>query len=236
MRIIITGSIGFIGSHLVRELSSHTLMLADKKLGIDITDDFYETHKRFRPDLIYHLAAQTSVQDSDYVRMLQDNILGTQEIAKFRCPIVFTSSGGVYGGASLPSKENDTLMPENVYSATKVIGERILQGKTILRLSNVYGEGGHGVYEKLKSGHRINGDGEATRDFIHVSDVIRALIMAQSWTGVFNIGTGIETSVNQLADILGVEKVYAPAVTEQRRSCLDISKATQMGWKPFRNL
>ena len=117
------------------------------------------------------------------------------------------------------------------------MGEEILKGHTILRLANVWGGyGGHGVWDKLANGGKINGDGTHTRDYVHIDDVIRALLVAPNWEkGIYNIGTGIETSVNQVVDYLGVKKVYTDKVEEQERSCMDISEtililSDGLGW------
>lgn len=237
-RIIITGSSGYIGSQLARAVEGE-LYLVDKKEGIDITDDFYKKYKSIKPSLIYHLAAQTDIQSSleNPEQFIKDNILGTMEIAKFDCPIIFASTAGVYGDTDKPSKEDDKLNPENVYSLTKMIGEDIIKNKkrfVILRFGNVFGGiGGKGVFEKLKKG-KINGDGTQTRDFIHIDDVVAALLKAREWeNGIYNISSGEETSINRVADALGTKKIYSPAIKEQKRSCLNISKALKAGWKPI---
>lgn len=237
-KIIITGSAGYIGSQLAKALDENELLLADRKNGIDILDNFYEKYKSFKPDLIYHLAAQIEVQSKDPLQMLKDNVLGTIEITKFDCPVIFTSTAGVYGDKNTPASEEDEPNPENIYTITKLASEKILKNAVILRFANAWGgQGGKGVFQKLRDGAKIFGDGKNTRDFIHIDDIVSALIQAKNWkSGVYNIGTGKEISVNKLADILGVKKVYAPPVKEQKRSCLNIKKTLKTGWKPLIHL
>jgi UDP-glucose 4-epimerase len=79
------------------------------------------------------------------------------------------------------------------------------------------------------------GDGEQTRDFVHVFDVVSAnmLVADKDVNGVYNVGTGVEYSVNQIADMISDNQVYIPArVGEARRSVADISKIKSIGWIP----
>ena len=95
-----------------------------------------------------------------------------------------------------------------------------------------------GIFQKQKaqnSALTIVGDGEQTRDFIHVSDVAEAniLVSESDATGVYNVGTGIEYSVNQIADMISdVQRNIPPRVGEARRSLADSSKLQSLGWKP----
>ena len=240
MRIIITGSAGYVGSQLVKELKGHELLLADKKTGIDLTDNFYNKYKDFKPDLIYHLAAQVDIQKAKKFPELfmRDNILATIEVCKFDAKIIFNSSGSVYGDATvIPTPETYPKNPQNIYAITKSISEEFIEKKdkyVILRIANIFGGvGGNGIFEKFKKGATIYGDGKETRDYVHLDDIISALIKAQDWkNGIYNISTGTETSVNQVADLMGVKKTYIPSVNSQKRSCLDNSKAIKMGWHP----
>jgi UDP-glucose 4-epimerase len=183
--------------------------------------------------------------------------------------VVFASSGGtIYGDpppSALPIKESQPHAPLSPYGvAKKAVGDylrayRELHGleHTILALANVYGprqdpHGEAGVVaifaEKLLAGEActIFGDGAQTRDFIFVDDVVDAFARAAERGGglLLNIGTGVETSVNELfaAMASGVtgdaEPAYAEARTgELARSALDPSKASiHLGWKPWTGL
>ncbi len=122
---------------------------------------------------------------------------------------------------------------------------------TVLRFANVYGprqdplgEGGVcaifcGAAVAGRSA-TIFGDGEQTRDFVYVGDVVDACLTAADGAGFgpFNIGTGQETTVNELARGLGIETTHEPdRPGEVRRSCLDASRAaTELGWTPATDL
>ncbi len=176
--------------------------------------------------------------------------------------IIFASSGGaIYGdSAPLPTPEDHLPRPASPYGIAKLAVEHYLAcwqnlygGSTLsLRYANVYGPrqdpyGEAGVVAiftrlMLESGQPvINGDGEQTRDFVYVGDVADAVIRAierREVTGALNIGTGVETSINDLFRRLmgltraGVKELHGPPKPgEQRRSALDISLAKrQLGW------
>jgi len=173
---------------------------------------------------------------------------------------VYASSGGaVYGEpARLPVDEGHPTDPVSPYGVTKLLGEKYLQcyahnyglEVTSLRYANVYGErqdphGEAGVIAIFIDRVRgrppvIFGDGRQTRDYVHVSDVVRANLAGAGKEGIFNIGTGVETSVNQLVDALKAVtgKEIEPVHTDERkgevrRIALSIGKAQkELGWKP----
>jgi UDP-glucose 4-epimerase len=173
--------------------------------------------------------------------------------------IVFTSTGGaLYGECDGPAGEDAPRAPLSPYGIAKLCAEEYLAGwnrihgtrHTVVRLANVYGprqdsslEGGVvAVFlGRLARGEptTIFGDGLQTRDFVHVSDVVQALLTAAGRDGgVFNIGTGEETTVVELhrlcADLAGSaqEARFEPArLGEVRRSVLDVGRARdELGW------
>jgi UDP-glucose 4-epimerase len=177
--------------------------------------------------------------------------------------VVFASSGGaIYGDTeAIPTPETHPCRPASVYGAAKLAGETYgavfeqLFGLQFvaLRYANVYGPrqdphgeaGVVGIFaERLLSGKpvTINGDGTQTRDYVHVDDVVTANLRAAQTAslGAFNVGTGREADVNllyaELARAAGVDAVaeHGPAKPgEQRRSCLDTSRARDLlGWQP----
>jgi UDP-glucose 4-epimerase len=201
------------------------------------------------------------------------NILGTiavleagQRVGVTR--VVYTSTGGAaYGDTDvIPTPEDHPTRAASPYGVSKVTAERYLDcwcGLTgmrtlSVRLANVYGPrqspaGEAGVVAifayRLLRGEPcvVNGDGDQTRDYVYVQDVADAVARALSRpdaTGVANIGTGVETSVNEiyrrLARAAGVERaaVHGPAKPgEQRRSVLDPAHAkTLLGWTPATTL
>jgi UDP-glucose 4-epimerase len=177
--------------------------------------------------------------------------------------VLFASSGGAaYGDTDqLPTREDHPTRPVSHYGVAKASSELYLgvyQAShgipyAALRYANVYGprQDPHGeagvvaIFCGRLLGRQpctINGDGRQTRDYVFVGDVARAnLLAAQSrFSGVLNVGTGVETDVNALyaalARLAGVDAdpVHAPAKPgEQRRSCIDPSAAAAaLGWRP----
>jgi nucleoside-diphosphate-sugar epimerase len=184
-------------------------------------------------DAVIHLAALIDISASvaDPIQNHEINVDGTFNMlyAAFKHNIrkfVFASSTAVYGDTKLlPVQENIALRPLSPYAASKIAGESYCNAfancfglETIaLRFFNIYGLRSEnspysGVISKFlrkiinNEALTIDGDGEQTRDFIHVSDVVKAVILALEQDGlkgeVFNVCTGVPTSINQLATTL----------------------------------
>jgi UDP-glucose 4-epimerase len=227
-------------------------------------------------DLVNHHAAQIDVRVSveDPRRDARSNIDGFLNVAE--CArrhgtrrILFVSSGGVVYGEPdrRPTPEGEPKLPRSPYGVTKLAAEQYLfyyatvhgQEYAAVRYSNVYGprqdpHGEAGVVaifcSRLLAGAPITvfGDGEQTRDYVYVGDVVAAnLLLADSPVPppgsldarAFNVGTGTEISVNALADALerakgrSVERRYTAARPgELQHSCLDASKLRKLGWAP----
>jgi UDP-glucose 4-epimerase len=223
-----------------------------------------------KPEVVNHHAAQTSVRLStaDPGHDLRVNILGTlnliqeaskQDVAHF----VFSSTGGaIYGDdAPLPTPEDAPCRPACPYGVAKLGAEHYLEwaerslGLPSLRLryANVYGPrqdpmGEAGVVaifsqKMLERGNPVvNGDGLQTRDYVYVGDVVEANLLGveKRLTGVYNVGTGIESDVNTLFDHLASltgfdgERKHRPAMPgEQARSCLATGHfRDDAGWVP----
>jgi UDP-glucose 4-epimerase len=194
------------------------------------------------------------------------NLYHFSKVKSQKSKLIFASSVGVYGEPKiLPVKENHPLNPIAPYSISKLAIEKYLsfyqtQGLDFvsLRYANVYGprqlsDGEGGVVaifiDQLlrKKVPTIFGNGNQTRDFVFVEDVISACLKSINYKGkesFFNIATGIETSVNALyrkiSKILKVDTKpkYVPEKPgDLKRSCLDISKAKrELNWRPNYNL
>ena len=221
-------------------------------------------------DAVLHLAAQMDVRRSvaDPLFDASVNVLGTLNLleAGRRAGVrrfVFASSGGaVYGEQDVfPAPESHPRRPASPYGVSKLCGEEYLAHYALahrmstlaLRYANVYGPGQdpHGeagvvaiFLDKLLAGETatINGDGLQTRDYVYVGDVAQANLLGieSTVTGALNIGTGVETTVVELAQRLashaGVPRRFTngPAKPgEQRRSCVDPAAARPaLGWEP----
>lgn len=244
-------------------------VLAD--IGSDTAE---EAIRSFRPEVVNHHAAQINVRASvaDPQFDARVNILSTLRLLEASREagvrkILFASSGGAgYGEQeAFPADERHAVRPVSPYGVSKIAVElylhyyRVQYGLdyTALRYANVYGprqdpHGEAGVVaifcERMLRGQRaiVNGDGEQTRDYVYVTDVVRANVAALSRGGglSINIGTGIETSVNTLFRLLREasgsrqEEIHGPGMPgEQRRSCLENRLAfDELGWYPETSL
>ena len=234
---------------------------------LDIREPLDSLFGELPPEIVVHLAAQADVGTSVERPVLdaQVNVLGTLNVLEAARPysaqVVFSSTGGaIYGECERPAREDDPRRPLSPYGTAKLAAEEYLatwnrlHGTThvTLRFANVYGprqlpklEGGVVAIftDRLRAGDRatIFGDGEQTRDYVFVGDVVEAVLAAIGRDGgPYNVGTGEETSVLELFDacrrIAGVdaEAEHEPARTgDVRRSVLDVSLAErELGWSP----
>jgi UDP-glucose 4-epimerase len=237
----------------------------------DITDpSVAEIIRNENIQVINHHAAQISVHDSvkDPVADAKSNIIGTLQLLQHTVSsavgkFIFASTGGaIYGEQDyFPADEEHPTKPTSPYGLSKLSVEGYLRfyqeqyglSTTVLRYGNVFGprqnpHGEAGVVaifcNRLLKDQApvINGDGEQTRDYVFVRDVVRANVMAlgPDCSGIFNVGTGREATVNELTRSLlqragsDIAPQYAPGRGyEQRRSCLDCKKIKDsLAWEP----
>jgi UDP-glucose 4-epimerase len=233
----------------------------------DIREPLDELFAEIRPEAIVHLAAQADVGTS-VERPLFDaevNVVGTVNVLEAARPhgaqVVFSSTGGaIYGECERPAREDDERRPLSPYGTAKLAAEEYLAmwnrlhgtGHVALRFANVYGprqlaklEGGVVAIftDRLRAGEPVTifGDGEQTRDYVYVGDVVAAVLAALGRDGgVYNVGTGTETSVNGLFEqcrrVAGVDAdpTHAPARPgDVLHSVLDVSRSErELGWRP----
>ena len=233
------------------------------------SSDVIDLFVKEKPDYVFHLGAQVDVQrsilDPSYDATI--NIVGTLNILE-ACrkaavkKIIYSSSSAVYGDLKASRiVETDETQPISYYGVSKFTPEHYLRiyhllyglTYTVLRYANVYGpnqtpKGEGGVVaiflDRIKKGLPlvIHGDGEQTRDFVYVKDVVKANLTAMEHGNneVVNIGTSIPTSVNQLAQLLiqlhnsSIDVTYSPSRPgDILHSCLDNSKAERLlHWTP----
>jgi len=247
--VLVTGGAGFIGSHLVDRLLclDYKVVVIDdlstgKRQNLNPAAIFYnsditqaslpEVFQQEKPDLVFHLAAQTSVSLStrNPLKDAETNVVGTVRlleaartygIQKF----IYSSTGGaLYGDPkTIPSTEQCSIVPLSPYGLSKYLAEQYLGlyhrlhqlNYTTLRYGNVYGprqdpHGEAGVVaiftQAMLDGQQpqIFGDGQQERDFVYVDDVVNANVCAieKGTGGAFNIGTGKGISVNRIFESL----------------------------------
>lgn len=242
-RVVVTGGAGFIGSHLVDRLRAEgrdvlvvddlsTGQLTNLPPGVELeradiaTADLEAVLGAWRPQVVFHLAAQASVllSERDPLRDLAVNLVGTYRVAEAARSsgtgrLVFVSSGGaIYGEAGSPARERRIPNPESYYGVHKLAAEGHVRlaglPTAILRPSNVYGPRQSGglegavvaafVGQAVRDGViRVHGDGTQTRDFVHVRDVVEALWMTGRPgmpDGTWNVAAGRSVSIAALAD------------------------------------
>ena len=256
MKILVTGSSGFIGSNLVQEIfKGYDVFLFDKFFHKDI-NNFFDAKQIIKGDLrnskdltkvpsvdvVFNLASQLPY------KFKSNSVLGIKNLIKWCLKndvkkIIHSSSAAVYGEPkNLPIKEDHPILPISQYGKYKLVEEQLISthpSYLILRYANVYGPNGTGIVtelcKKTKKGGTITifDDGNQTRDFIHVKDVTQANLRSINYRGkekVFNVGTGVETSINQLISIFKelnplLKVSYLPQhIRRISRSYFDISK------------
>jgi len=242
-----------------------------------VDNDMVDTMVKYS-DIVFHLAAK-NITDStkDPYSDLLVNVNGTfnilQAAHKYKTKkIIYTSSASVYGNARyLPINENDSLNILNPYAASKQSGENYCMAfyetygvpVTVMRYSNVYGpqhsldkqNPSCGVIPKFiitalnNDPINIHGDGEQTRDFTYIDDIIEATMMAaaspKSDGEVFNVATGKEISINDLVNKIinisadtnvnsqSVEHIHRRDIDNLRRRVLNIEKIRKhLRWTP----
>ena len=235
-------------------------------INIDISDNKNSINKYFNNvDYVFHLAGLADIVPSilkpnDY---FESNVKGTLNILEASKKanvkkMIYAASASCYGIPNkYPTDEKSKIDPQYPYALTKYLGEQLVihwakvynMPNISLRFFNAFGPrsrttGAYGAVfgvflaQKLaKKPLTIVGDGDQTRDFIHVYDLVEAIIKAthKGKSGeIYNVGSGKETSVNLIANIIGGKKVRVPKRPgEPNRSLADISKIKeQFSWKP----
>ena len=236
----------------------------------DIRSDADAVFGEARPEVCFHLAAQADVRVSvdrpDYDADV--NVIGTLRVLeaarRYGTKIVFSSTGGaIYGECAEAAREDSERRPLAPYGTSKLAGEEYLAtwnrlygtSHVSLRYGNVYGprqdpHGEAGVVAIFmrqlaeEEQPRIFGDGTQTRDYVFVADVARATLIAVDHAGVFNVGTGRETSVVELYDRIArvassdqKAEFAPPRLGELQRSFLDATLTErELGWRPEHSL
>ena len=284
--ILITGGLGFIGSHIANHLmNDNQVTIIDnlttgtiknlkdennENLKIKIEDIRNINFDEFTEDVdyIFHLAAMASVTLSveNTLECNEINVDATVNLLNSAVKndvekIVFSSSSAVYGeNRNIPLKESEPFMPTSPYAATKASCELYLNTfyesyglkYTALRYFNVFGPNQHknsqyaavipNFISSLLEGKQaeIYGDGEQTRDFIYVEDIVKANIAAckADYNGSINVASGKKITINQLYEIVkntlgsDLEPKYLPErLGDIKHSLADVENLEKIGIK-----
>ena len=267
MKILVTGGAGFIGSHLVDKLilDGHDVDVLDdfstgknknSRANYIVEDVRSDLANLGEYDVIYHLAALARIQPSfeDPMKTIDINVKGTANLCnyahKINAKFIYAGSSSFYAGPYL-----------NPYAFSKWQGEEVCKmfssvygmSSAIARFFNVYGSrhlcaGPYatvvGIFERQFLENKaltITGDGEQRRDFTHVNDIVRGLILMseKTWNGdIFNLGTGMNYSINDLANMYNSKKQYIPKRPgEAKETLADISFSRQnLGYIPSEDI
>jgi len=280
-KILITGASGFVGRHILKELSNYknldiTSVAAKgtkidnqliKKLDITDTQTVKKFLARHQFNIIYHLAALIPKDDAaEAEKAILINGIGTLNLLQAAAQtkvnkIVYASSASVYNRKmNLPIKETYTL-PTNLYGLSKLIGEmacELFQGQSeskiiSLRYASIYGYGQNEntvlptfiKQAKTNKDLTIFGQGERSQDFIYIKDIARITTQVgfDDSCGVYNIGSGQETSMKELATkIIKVFGSKSKIISQGQENditkfVLDINQAKQdLNYQPAFNL
>lgn len=233
MKIVVTGAAGYLGSRCVSYFGAqgHELLPIDirphrgvVRLDLSIEGKLVDRFRKFKPDLVLHLAAIASVPtcEDDPEGCWRHNVTATLNVARATqhsgARLVFFSTAAIYGTPhKLPTPTSESSHPTNLYGVSKAAGEFIVraycEGSVVLRLFNIYGGKCERSYvipdliRKLKTGSAkvpLSGTGEESRDFLHISELMRLLDSAASGPAgaTYNAGTGSTITVRSMASVV----------------------------------
>lgn len=267
-KILVTGGVGFIGTNLIKRLLSegHEVISVDnystgkkenEQEGCVYHDlDINDRELNFNVDVIFHIAALARIQPS-LIRpqeTIEANVNGTLNVLelarKNNTPVIFAGSSsfhhGLYGSSYAWSKHAGEQL-------CKLYSEVYGLNTSICRFYNVYGphqlEDGEystvlGIFERQYRNDEpltITGKGEQRRDFTHVDDIVDGLYRCMDKdlkAEIFELGRGVNYSINEIVDMFGAERKYIPARSGEYdvTLCTDTKAHEMLGWTPTRNL
>jgi UDP-glucose 4-epimerase len=222
-KVIVTGSKGFIGSHLMKALGSRGYnfdIRMSQTLDVNNARMLQAMILNVKPKVIVHLAAISSLKDVDRdpEQALKTNIVGTFNVLrlakKYKVRVILASSGAVHESES------------SLYAVTKDCVEklgRMHDNAIIMRFFNVYGKGSKSVVNKfikqIKNAKIVTLNGNTTRDYIYIDDVVNAIMRvvdAKEPQSLYEVGTGRGVTLRKLISIIRKETNRPVHMREQK--------------------
>ena len=225
MKILLTGSKGFLGSHLVKKLTAHQVFCLDRADG----NDLLTCDLNYDVDLIIHLAGESGIAKSlDHPDLYwQNNVIATKRLFDH-----FKGTRIMYASSSTAKEPN-----RNPYAMTKYTLERLApQTSTGLRFCTIYSNSQQRpkmFIPRLLRNEISYINTNHKRDFIHIDDICSAIsfLMNRDVTGVMDIGTGVSTPLKEITDFFNLEvEERIGDDTERLDNKADVSKLNDLGW------
>jgi nucleoside-diphosphate-sugar epimerase len=266
MKVLVTGDKGFIATKLQEKLKKTFKEIEIYGFDEDdYYEGFHLNLEGEHFDYVFHLAAIARTVDcteDPFVRSFESNIALTNFILEYidYDHLIYSSSCALYGNQNnlnLPISEKNLPNPPSIYAAQKLYSENLIhfycqdrkKVSVCLRLFNTYGPGQSqlGSYPnviaslvkkmKEKCYVEITGDGNQTRDFVYVDDVVNAFILSmrkESGNHIYNVCSGVETSINQIASYMTKTIRYIPArpFDIHRQVASNMKIKSELGWIP----
>lgn len=266
MKVLVTGGSGYIGSHIIEELSknNYSYINYDLVIGEDIMDkeELGRVFKNNKIDLVIHCAAKLDITESidNPLKYYSNNVRGTITLLEVMKEhkvdkIIFSSTACVYKDGI--AKETDEAIGHNPYAKSKLMCEEIIKDSgiknVIFRYFNVAGHDKKGVMliQRIKNKEKITiygndyetRDGTCIRDYVHVEDIAKAHIKAIEYletnkNGLFNLGTNNGYTIKEICDIAKCEyEIGSRRQSDVIISIADNTKAREeLGWIPAKRL
>jgi len=215
--VVLTGASGFVGSNLssqLKQLGANVIAVSRRQFsGMIKVDDYADSPMG---DVLVHLGEESdralvNRQGESYLN--EANRVVQTLLSRGYKRVIYASSGAVYGDNNpKPNKTGDAVFANDIYNKVKLSNEELIlaAGGLVVRLSNLYGEGmavntvvSNILFQVPGEGPLSVHDVAPVRDYLHISDAVKALALAaySDHSGIINVGTGIGTNVRRLAEI-----------------------------------
>lgn len=254
--ILVTGDTGFIGSFLTKKLKEldHNVEGLNTSNG-DILDKNQVNEIIKGKDYVFHLAgiSSPSFAEMNPKTSFMVNVIGMQNVINacrhHGAKLIFSSTRLIYGNTAYPALEQDFGNPTTIYGIDKRFAESFCDAEKdfIVRLTSIYGPSKrcHSVIprfiQSIKSNREIvvYEDDMSSRDYCYIDDAVDALLLGMKHSGIYNVGTGVQTTIDELLAIISetLDMPYRTVYKKQEacgveRTLIDLSNIKKIGWSP----